>query len=97
MVAGDLVHQRVLKDRKAVAKADDDVAPEIFSCLQKKAVRPFGRMLGRELRSGAVDFVNAFIGEDLIDVAEAALLQGEKIASIILLVADIVDERHEEI
>ena len=97
MVAGDLVHQRVLKDRKAVAKADDDVAPEIFPSLQKEAVRTFGRMLGRELRQGTVDFVNAFIGEDLIDVAEAALLQGEKIASIILLVADIVDERHEEI
>ena len=54
-------------------------------------------MLGRELRQGTVDFVNAFIGEDLIDVAEAALLQGEKIASIILLVADIVDECHEQI
>ena len=50
MVAGDLVHQRVLKDRKAIAKADDDVAPEIFPCLQKEAVRTFGRMLGRELR-----------------------------------------------
>ena len=50
MVAGDLVHQRVLKDRKAVPKANDDVALEIFPCLQKKAVRPFGRMLGRELR-----------------------------------------------
>ena len=36
MVAGDLVHQRVLKDRKAIAKADDDVAPEIFPCLQKE-------------------------------------------------------------
>ena len=50
MVAGDLVHQRVLKDRKAVAKADDDVAPEIFPSLQEKAVRTFGWVLRRELR-----------------------------------------------
>ena len=50
MVAGDLVHQRVLKDRKAVAKADDDVAPEIFPSLQKEAVRTFGWVLRRELR-----------------------------------------------
>lgn len=47
VVAGDLVHQRILKDREPVAKADDDVAPEVFSCFQKEAVGPFGGMLRR--------------------------------------------------
>ena len=59
MVAGDLVHQRVLKDRKAVAKADDDIAPEIFPRLQEKAMRTFSRMLRRQLRKDAVDFIDA--------------------------------------
>ena len=46
VVSGDLVHQRILKDRKTVAKADDDVAPEVFSCFQKEAVGAFGGCSG---------------------------------------------------
>lgn len=61
VVAGDLVHQRILKDRKTVAKTDDDIAPEVFSCLQKEAVGAFGGMLRRQLRKDAVDLVDAFI------------------------------------
>ena len=97
MVAGDLVHQRILKDREPVAKADDDVAPEVFSCFQKEAVGAFGGMLRRQLRKDAVDLVDAFIGEDLIDVSEAALLQRKKIAAGILQIADIVDKCHQEV
>ena len=97
MVAGDLVHQRILKDRETVAKADDDIAPEVFSRLQKEPVWSLGRMLRRQLRKDAVDLVDAFIGEDLIDVSEAALLQRKKIAAGILQIADIVDERHQEV
>lgn len=81
VVAGDFVHQRILKDREPVAKTDDDIAPEVFPCLQKEAVGPFGGMLRRQLRKDAVDLVDAFIGEDLIDVSEAALLQRKKIAA----------------
>ena len=39
VVSGDLVHQRILKDRKTVAKADDDVAPEVFFCFRHFYVR----------------------------------------------------------
>ena len=97
VVAGDLVHQRILKDRETVAKTDDDIAPEVFPCLQKEAVGPFGGMLRRQLRKDAVDLVDAFIGEDLIDVSEAALLQRKKIAAGILQIADIVDKCHQEV
>ena len=61
VVAGDLVHQRILKDRETVAKADDDIAPEVFSRLQKEPVWSLGRMLRRQLRKDAVDLVDAFI------------------------------------
>lgn len=56
-----------------------------------------GRMLRRKLRQRAVDLVDALIGEDLINITKAALLQGKQISALILLVADIVDERHEKI
>ena len=95
MVAGDLVHQRVLKDREAVAQADDDVAPKVFSRLQEQSVRALGRMFRRKFRQNAVDLIDAFIGEDLIDVSETALLQREKIAAGVLQITDIVDKRHE--
>lgn len=37
------------------------------------------------------------LGEDLIDVSEAALLQRKKIAAGILQIADIVDKCHQEV
>lgn len=60
-------------------------------------MRTFSRMLRRQLRKDAVDFIDAFIGEDLIDVSEAALLQRKKIAAGILQIANIVDERHQKV
>ena len=56
-----------------------------------------GRMLRRKLRQRAVDLVDALIGEDLINITKAALLQGKQVSALILLIADIVDERHEKI
>ena len=97
MVAGDLIHQRVLEHREAVAETDDDVAPKVFSRLQKQPVGTLGRMLRRKLRQRAVDLVDALIGEDLINITKAALLQGKQVSALILLIADIVDERHEKI
>ena len=58
---------------------------------------PLGRMLRRQLCQNAVNLVYTFIGQDLIDIAKAALLDGEQIAPGVLQVADIVDERHEQI
>ena len=54
-------------------------------------------MLRRKLRQRAVDLVDALIGEDLINITKAALLQGKQVSALILLIADIVDERHEKI
>ena len=39
MVARDLIHQTALEDRQPVAKANDDVAPEVFFRFEKQAVR----------------------------------------------------------
>ena len=75
MVAGDLIHQRVLKDREAVAQTDDDIAPKVFSRLQEQPVRALGRMFRWKFRQNTVDLIDAFISEDLVDVSEAALLQ----------------------
>ena len=72
--------------------------PQRFSRAFRK--RPWGPLAGCSGGSSAkraVDLVDALIGEDLINVAEAALLQGKQVAALILLIADIVDERHEKI
>ena len=97
MVASDLIHQRVLKDGKPVAQADDDIAPEVFAGLQEQTVRPLGGMLRRQLCQDTIDLVDTFVGKNLIDVAKATLLDGEQIAPGVFHVADIVDERHEQV
>ena len=97
MVAGDLIDQRILEHRKAVAKSDDDIAPEVFSRLQEEAVGTLGRMLRRKLRQRAIDLVDALIGEDLINIAKAALLQGKQVSALILFITDVVDQRHEKV
>ena len=48
MVARDFIHQTALKNRQPVAEANNNVAPEVFLCLEKQAVRVFGRMFRRE-------------------------------------------------
>jgi len=48
VVARDLIHQAALEDRQPVAKANDNIAPEVFFRFQKQAVRILGRMLRRE-------------------------------------------------
>ena len=97
MVAGDLIDQRILKDREAVAEADDDIAPEVFSRFEEQTVRTFGRMLRRQLRQRAVDLIDALVGENIVNVAKAALFQRQQVPALILFVADIVDQRHEKI
>ena len=56
-----------------------------------------GRMLRRKLRQRAVNLVDALIGEDLINITKAALLQGKQVSAFVLFITDIVDERHEKI
>ncbi len=48
VVARDLVRQTALEDRQSVAKANHDVASEIFLCLQEQTMRILGWMLWRE-------------------------------------------------
>ncbi len=60
MVARDLIHQAALEDRQPVAKANDDVAPEVFLCLEEQAMRILGRVLRRQGFELAVDFLNNF-------------------------------------
>ena len=44
MVARDLIYQTALEDRQSVAKANHDVAPEVFFCFQEQTVRILGWM-----------------------------------------------------
>ena len=97
VVACDFIYQGVLKDCKPVAKADDNIAPEVFPCLQKQTVRPLCRMLRRKLCQNAVDLIDTFVGKDLIDVTKAALLDGQQVALGVLQITDIVDECHEQV
>ena len=69
MVAGDGVHQFVLEDGKPVAKAGDDVAPEIFAGLQEQSVVTFGGVVRRQRRQRAVQLIDAHGGKDLIHIA----------------------------
>ena len=69
MVAGDGVHQLILEDGKPVAETGDDVAPEIFACLQEQPVMALGGVIGRQRRQRAVQLIDAHGGKDLIYVA----------------------------
>ena len=97
MVAGDLVYQGILEDRQAVAKANGDVAPEVFPCLEEQSVVPLRRMIRWQLRQGAVDVIDALFRQHAVYVAKTALLDGEQVALFVLQVADVVDEGHQEI
>ena len=97
VVACDFIYQGVLKDCKPVAKADDNIAPEVFPGLQEQTVRSLCRMLRRKLCQNTVDLIDAFVGKDPIDVTKAALLDGQQVALGILQITDIVDECHEQV
>ena len=69
MVAGNGVHQLILEDGKSITKAGDDVAPEIFAGFQEQPMVALGRMVRRQRRQRAVQFIDAHGGKDLIHVA----------------------------
>ena len=97
MVSCDLIHQAALKDRQSVAETNDDVAPEVFLCLEEQTVRILSRMLRREGFELAVDFLNALRCDHAVHIAEPTLFNGEQIPVGIAQVDDIVDERHQEV
>ena len=97
MVAGDGVHQFVLEDGKPITKAGDDVAPEIFACLQEQPVMALGGVIGRQRRQRAVQFIDAHSGENLIHIAQPPLLDGQQIPLFIPQIADVVDQGHQEV
>ena len=97
MVARDLVRQTALKDRQPVAKANDDVASEIFLCLEEQTMRILGRVFRWQGFEFTVDFLNALRRDHAVHVAKAALLNGEQIPVCIAQIDDVVDERHQEV
>ena len=58
---------------------------------------PLGRVVRGQLGQDAVDLIDALMGQKPVDVSKAALLNREQIALFVPQVADIVDERHEQI
>ena len=97
VVAGDGVHQFVLEDGKPVAKAGDDIAPEIFAGFQEQPMMALGRVIRRQRRQRAVQLIDAHGGEDLIHVAQTPLLDGQQITLFIPQIADVVNQSHQEI
>ena len=97
MVPGDGIHQFALVNGQSVSEADDDVAPQILPRLQEQTVRPFRGVVRRQFRQYPVDVVDALVGQYLVDVADAALLNGEQVSLLVSQVADVVDERHKQI
>ena len=97
MVPGDGVHQLVLEDGQPVAQADGNAAPEVFLGLEKQAGVAFGRMVRRELGLGAVDFLDALVGNHLVHVAQAALFDGQQVSVGVLQIDDVVNQRHEQV
>ena len=77
MVARDLIYQTALKDRQPVAKANDDVASEIFLCLEEQTMRILGRVFRWQGFEFTVDFLNALRRDHAVHVAKAALLNGK--------------------
>ena len=54
-------------------------------------------MVGRELGKDAVELRDAHGGQHLVDLSEAALLDGQQPSVFVLQIGDIVDHRHEQI
>jgi len=97
VVARDLIHQTALEDRQSVTKANNDVAPEVFFCLEEQTVRILGRMLWRQGFELAVDLLNALRCDHTVHIAEPTLLNGQQIPVGIAQIDDIVDKRHQEV
>ena len=97
VVAGNLVHQSVLEDGQPVAQADGNVAPEVFTGLEEQAVVALGGVLRRQGRQDLVDLLNALFRQQAVHIPKPPLLDGEQVPGVILQVADIVDERHEQV
>ena len=57
----------------------------------------FGRVVRGELGQGAVDVLDALMGQQLVHVPQTTLFDGEQLAAAVLQVHHVVDQRHEQI
>ena len=97
VAAGDLVHKGILVKRQPIAQAGNDVAPQGILCFQEEAVVALGRVVRRQRGQLAVDLVDAVVGDHPVDRADAALLDGQQVPAGVLQIADVVEQRHEQV
>ena len=97
MVSRDLIYKAVLVNSEPIAEPDYYVAPQVFPCLQKQAVRSLRRMSGQQMRQCLVNLVNAFLCKYLIYGTKPTLLDREQLSVFVSKVHDIVDESHQQI
>ena len=97
VVAGDGVHQFILKDGEPVAQADGDAAPQVFLGFEEKTMVALGRVVWRKLGQGAVDVLDALMGQHLVHVPQPPLLNGQQLALAVLQVYNIMNQRHEQV
>lgn len=55
------------------------------------------RVLRRKLGQDVIDLIDALVSQNLIDVAQTALLDGQQPSLLVLEIADIMNERHQQI
>ena len=98
VVGGDLVHQRILQDREAVAKADGDVAPNLPVGQLEDAVGCQGWMPFGQGVKAPLQIREGLVGEQAVDGPKRSLLDGEQlIGAGDGLGSDIVHEGHEQV
>ena len=97
MVAGNRIHQLILENGQAVAQSNGDIPPEVFPGLEEQAVVPLGRVFRGQLGQGAVDLLDALVGQQLVHIPQPPLFDGQQLAVGVLQIADVVDEGHEQI
>ena len=56
-----------------------------------------GRVLRGQLGQGAVDLLDALVGQQLVHIPQPPLFDGEQLAVGVLQIADVVDEGHKQV
>ena len=97
VVPGDLVHQLILVDGQPVAQSNDDVAPKIFFRFEEQTMMATGRVVRRQGSQFPVDCFNTLVSDDPVDLANASPLNGQQLAALIPQIADVVQQRHQQI
>ena len=92
-----MVSTNYFENSQPVAQSNGDVAPEIFPGLEEQAVVALGRVLRGQLGQGAVDLLDALVGQQLVHIPQPPLFDGEQLAVGVLQIADVVDEGHKQV